>query len=56
MFVLVSMDVNINFTFLIMDIKVTKVSTDFMVTMFTFFTKVSKVSQSQLLRERDINV
>jgi hypothetical protein len=56
MFILVSMVVSANFTFVIMDIKVTKVSTDFMVTMVIFFTEDSKVSQSLWLRERDINV
>ena len=40
------MFVSATFTFVIMDIKVTKVSTDFMVSMVTFFTGVSKVSLS----------
>jgi hypothetical protein len=56
MFMLVSMVINANFTFCIMDIKVTKVSTDFMVTIVTFFTEGCKVSQSLWLRERGINV
>ena len=56
MFFLISIVVNANFTFVIMDIKVNKVSADFMVTMITFFTEVFKVSQSLWLHERDINV
>jgi hypothetical protein len=56
MFILVNKVVSANFTFFIMHIKVTKVSTDFIVTMVAFFTEVSKVSQSLSLRERDINV
>ena len=54
MFILVNMVVNDTFTFVITDIKANRVSTDFMVTMITFYTEVSKVSQSLWLRERDI--
>jgi len=51
-FVLVSMVASANFTFVTM---VTKGSTDFMVTVVTFFADVSKVSQLLWLLERDMN-
>jgi hypothetical protein len=55
-FILVSMVDNITFTFIFIDIKFTKVSTDLIVTMVTSFTDVSKISQSLWLGKRDINV
>jgi len=55
-FAVVHMVVNIAFAFVSIDINVTKVSNDLMVTMVTFFTDVSKISQSLRLDKRDINV
>ena len=56
MFILFSMAVNATFTFVIIDNKVNKISTDFMVTTITVFTEVFKFSQSLWLHERYINV
>lgn len=55
-FILANMVVNITFAFVFRDINVTKVSNDLMVTMVTFFTDVSKISQSLWLGKREINV
>jgi len=55
-FIVASMVVSITFAFVFIDINVTEVSNDLMVTMVTFFTDVSKISQSLRLGKRDINV